>query len=211
MGTSASCPALNITSQGQTVEDARTNLVVGSEDLDTAIDGGPCRPQRVALCCVPFVLFWPRLTRPFLLAGDQMQETSTQSEQIPILLPPPSKRISAIADAPAPPPLRSELHRFLDLVVCDGRYLGEVLENPRLVAEKLNFDLSAETETEFRAKPLEQHLADLYVDKFQMARANPIAIIVIAAIIIIIAIVVVRYTRTEAVVRDLSPQAKLKL
>lgn len=140
-----------------------------------------------------------------------MQEMSIQAESQPLLLPGATKRITAMADAPTPPPLESELHRFIDLVICDGRYLHEVSSNPRWVSEQLGFDLSLEAEAELRAKPLQQHTAGLYAVKFEGA-AHVAIIIIVAAIIIIIAIVVVRYNRSEAtIVRDVSPRAKLKL
>jgi len=140
-----------------------------------------------------------------------MQETSIQSEPVPVLLPGATKHLTALAEAPPAPPLQSEVHRFLDLVICDGRYLNEVTSNPRRVADALGFDLSAEAEADLRAAPLQQHVAGLYTERFQGFLPAAI-IIIVAAIIIIIAIVVVRYTReSKAMVRDLSPQAKLKL
>lgn len=140
-----------------------------------------------------------------------MQEMSMQSEQVPILLPGATKRLTALAEAAPSPPLQSEVHRFLDLVICDGRFLSDVTTDPRLVADQLGFDLSAETEAKLRAKPLEQHVAGLYTQKFQAI--DPISIIIIvAAIIIIIAIAISRYSKqSRAMVRDLSPRANLKL
>lgn len=139
-----------------------------------------------------------------------MPETSMQSESLPVLLPGSVKRLTTLAES-KPVPLQSELHRFLDLVICDGRYLNEVENDPTMVANQLGFELSADTEAEFRAKPLQHHVAGLYAERFQGA-IGQIAIIVIAAIIIIIAIAIVRYSRkSEALVRDLSPHARLKL
>src|SRR5215813_13022005 len=139
-----------------------------------------------------------------------MQEMSVPSEKLPVLLPGASKRLTDLAAASPTPPPQSELHRFLDLVLCDGRYLQVLATHPRYVADQLGFDLSAEAEAELRAKPLDQHLAGLYIERFQ---AIPGAIIIIvAAIIIIIAIAISRYSKeTKAVVRDLSPRANSKL
>jgi hypothetical protein len=140
-----------------------------------------------------------------------MQEMSVPSEQLPILLPGASKRLTDLAAASPTPPPQSELYRFLDLVLCDGRYLQVVTTNPRYVADQLGFDLSAEAEAELQAKPLNQHLTGLYIERFQ---ALPVAavIIIVAAIIIIIAIAISRYSKeTKAMVRDLSPRANSKL
>jgi hypothetical protein len=140
-----------------------------------------------------------------------MQEMSTQSEQVPILLPGASKRLTALSQAPPAPPLQSEVHRFVDLVICDGRYLNEVTTTPRLAADALGFDLSAEAEAELRAQPLQRHVAGLYAVKFEGA-IHVAIIIIIAAIIIIIAIAISRYSKeSRAMVRDLSPRGNLKL
>src|SRR5450755_652459 len=141
-----------------------------------------------------------------------MPETSMQSESILLLLPGASKRLSALAEAPPSPPLQSEVHRFLELVICDGRYLNEVATNPRLVAEGLGFDLSAEAESELRAKPLEEHVAGLHMERFQTV--DPLSIIIIvAAVVVVAAIAISRYSKkqTRQMVRDLSPRADLKL
>jgi hypothetical protein len=145
-----------------------------------------------------------------------MQEMSVQSKQVPLLLPGSTQRPTALAEAPPSPPLQSELHRFLDLVICDGRYLNEVATDPRLVADWLGFDLSAETEAELRAKSLEQHVAGLYVQELPAAviPVSAIGIVVIpVAVAVVAGIAYVRYSspkRTE-MVSDRSPRANLKL
>src|SRR5207247_7112227 len=103
------------------------------------------------------------------------------------------------------PVIQSELHRFLDAVICDGRFLQLLTRDPRFVAERVGFELSPETEAELREKSLERHLTDLYASRYPSLLAPIAIVIIVAAIIIIIAITISRYSsKRESPVNDRS-------
>ena len=108
------------------------------------------------------------------------------------------------------PSVEPELHRFLDQVVFDGRFISDVGRDPQRVALELGFELAPETAEQLRAKPLEEHLDELYTAKFQMVKAA--IIIIVAAIVVIIAITIVRYSALQgSQVTDRSAHANAKL
>ena len=146
------------------------------------------------------------------LATDSPPTSSTALA--PIML----SRLSMEALPQEEPLLQSELHRFLDLAICDGRFWHDVASNPRRVAEQLGFELSSETEVQLRAQPLEQQLAELYAVRYQIAQAIPqgialgILIVPVAVVIIVGVYIFIREVRgSTSFVRDRSPHAHLKI
>jgi hypothetical protein len=130
---------------------------------------------------------------------------------------------SAVAPEAEPPPL-SELHRFLDSVIADGRYVLDFQKDPQATARALGIELSPRVVQEIVDTPRARLFRDLYVTKFAhptMRAALPALavgiVIVVGAIIIIIGIVIVVYTRrgdragpTEFVI-DRSARRELKV
>jgi hypothetical protein len=107
------------------------------------------------------------------------------------------------------------LQQFLDRVVCDGRFLDTVIQDPRAVADTLGIELSPETEAQVKEKSLNAHWADFYANGYGMM---PIGIMIgIVGVCILLGIVVVvawKYTHKAAgmmPVRDVSPHALAKL
>jgi hypothetical protein len=100
-----------------------------------------------------------------------------------------------------PPPL-SELHRFLDRVIADGRYVLDFQKDPSATARALGFELSPEVSEEIAATPRAKLFRELYVTKFAhptMRAAWPALavgiVIVVGVIIIIIGVTIAIVTR----------------
>ena len=100
-----------------------------------------------------------------------------------------------------PPPL-SELHRFLDRVIADGRYVLDFQKDPGATARALGFDLSPEVAEEIVATPRAKLFRELYLTKFAHPTMRAVwpalavgIVIVVGVIIIIIGVVIAVVSR----------------
>jgi hypothetical protein len=147
-----------------------------------------------------------------------MPEPLTESGLGLTLMPAAQQRLLDMSATPSQPISLSELQRFLHLVVCDGRYLDQVVNDPQGVAKKLGLDLSPEAEAQFREKSLDQHLVELCVIKYpamQLELVIDIVVVVFIAVVVSIAAIYI-YDRYHGGERkkppiDRSAHAHLKL
>lgn len=117
----------------------------------------------------------------------------------------------------APPPPLPELEAFLDKVLCDGRYIGD-LHRPTDVARALGVELSPAVAQELATTPPDKLLSRLYRAKFpdagRPAMVGPgIVVVIVVVAVILITVVVAQWKEPPRAdtIKDRSPDKEKKL